>query len=152
VVLSQWSKAEHPTPIEEATKRWNQRVSLSRKLGARMGGAYTEVRYEDLVSDPEASIRGLCEYLELEFDPVLLRHHERAAERLEEIAKDLSGEQGGRELDAEERMSAHEMATQPLSTDRTEVWRREMNPEDLAVFESVAADTLRELGYPLSTD
>ncbi len=38
VVLSQWSKAQTPTPIEDAAKRWQQRVRLTQRLaveGAR---------------------------------------------------------------------------------------------------------------------
>lgn len=152
VVLSQWQKAERPTPIVYATKRWKQRIKRSRNLGSKLGSAYREVRYEDLVARPEETIRDLCEYVELDFDPVLLRHHEGATERLEEIAKSLPETETGRKLSAEKRMSAHEMATKPLSTERLEVWRRNMEPADLEVFEDIAGDVLRDLGYPLSTD
>ncbi len=81
----------------------------------------------------------------------MLRHHEGAEERLQEIAKDLPAHDGASQLDAETRMSAHEMAVRPPSKERTEVWRREMAEEDLAVFERVAGETLSELGYPLSS-
>jgi hypothetical protein len=147
VVLSQWRKAENPTPIEDAAKRWKQRVSLSRKLGSKMGDGYTELRYEDLIANPEASLRRLCDFVELDFDSAVLQHHERATERLEEIAKDLPGSGSTRELSAEERMKAHELAVRPLTTERLEVWRRDMSSADVALFETIAGDTLAELGY-----
>lgn len=150
VVLSQRSKSDNPTPIEDAAKRWQQRVNLSRKLGSKMGDNYTEIRYEDLIADPEASARRLCAYIRIEFDDALLRHHEGAAERLEEIAKDLPTGGNTSGLDAKTRMEAHEMAIKPLTSDRLEVWRRDMEPADLEVFESVAGSTLTELGYSLS--
>jgi len=37
---------------------------------------WIESRYEDLVSDPEASIRRLTDFLELAWDDAVLRHHE----------------------------------------------------------------------------
>ena len=42
------------------------------------------------------------------------------------------------------------MASQPLSDERVEAWRHEMDPADLATFEEVAGEMLEELGYPLS--
>jgi Sulfotransferase family len=150
VVLSQWSKSERPTPVEEAAKRWQQRVKRARQLSTKIPDKYIEVRYETLVDDPEAQLRRVCEFVSLDFDPVMLRHHEGAEERLGEIAKALPAKGGARELDAETRMEAHEMAAQPLSDERVEAWRNEMDPADLATFEEVAGEMLEELGYPLS--
>jgi hypothetical protein len=47
-------------------------------------------------------------------------------------------------------MSAHEMAARPATSERTEVWRREMSEEDLEVFERIAGDTLADLGYAVT--
>jgi len=150
VVLSQWSKSERPTPVDEAAKRWQQRIRRSRQIATKIPDVYMEVRYEDLVRDPETQVQAVCEFVRLDFDPVMLRHHEGAEERLGEIAKALPARGGARELDAETRMEAHEMAGQPLSEKRVEAWRREMSPADIEAFEAVAGEMLEELGYPLS--
>ena len=150
VVLSQWSKAQNPTPVEEAAKRWKQRVRLTQRLASKEPETYMELRYEELVAEPAPLIERICEFIELDFDPVMLRHHEGAEERLDQIAKPLPAYGGVGELDAETRMEAHQMAAKPLSDERTAVWRREMDPADLAKFEAVAGDALEELGYPLS--
>jgi hypothetical protein len=151
VVLSQWSKAQTPTPVEDAAKRWQQRVRLTQRLASKEPEMYMELRYEELVADPRSSLLEICEFIDLDLDPAMLRHHEGAEDRLKEIAKDLPAHDGANQLDAETRMSAHEMAVRPPSKERTEVWRREMSEEDLAVFERVAGETLSALGYPLSS-
>ncbi|MDQ2675435.1 MAG: sulfotransferase, partial [Actinomycetota bacterium] len=150
VVLSQWSKAQTPTPVEDAAKRWKQRVRLTQRLASKEPEIYMELRYEELVAEPAPLLQRICEFVELDFDPVMLRHHEGAEERLGEIAKPLPAHGGAHELDAGTRMEAHTMAAKPLSDERIGVWRREMDPADLAAFEAVAGDALEELGYSLS--
>jgi hypothetical protein len=135
--------------VEQAAKRWQQRIKRARQIGGKIPDVDMEVRYEELVRDPEGQLREVCEFVELDFDPVMLRHHEGAEERLGEIAKTLPAHGGARELDAETRMEAHQMAVKPLSDERVGVWRQEMDPADLATFEEVAGETLEELGYPL---
>ena len=43
---------------------------------------YTEVHFEDIVADTEGSLRRICDFIDLEFDPVMLDYHERAEGRL----------------------------------------------------------------------
>jgi hypothetical protein len=54
--------------------RWKKVVSMGREQGQRLGPArYLEVRYEDLTADPERSLRRICGFLGLEFNPAVLR-------------------------------------------------------------------------------
>ena len=47
--------------IEEAALHWKLRVRRGRRAGARLpAGRYHELRYEELVADPEPSLRRLC--------------------------------------------------------------------------------------------
>ena len=151
VVLSQRDKADTPTPIDVAAKRWRQRVKGTRRRAEGLEH-YLEVRYEELVERPEETLRAVCEFIELDYDPVMLRYHESAEERLQEIAKDLPARGGGHTLGAGERIAAHELATRPPTTERLEAWRAEMQPEEVVAFEQVAGDLLAELGYPLAGD
>ena len=47
----------------------------------RIAVPWLELRYEDLVADLEGSARRLMAFLELPWDPAVLRYHERAAQR-----------------------------------------------------------------------
>jgi hypothetical protein len=53
--------------------RWKKVVNEGREQGANLGNRYLELRYEAVTSDPERWMRTLCEFLELEFDPVILK-------------------------------------------------------------------------------
>ena len=135
--------------IERLAKIWKRRIGRARRQTERLEH-YMEVRYEDLVTDPETQLRRVCDFAEIEFDPAMLRYHERSGERLQEIARDLPSEEGGTFRPAGERLGAHSLVTEAPRTDRIEVWRREMEPADLADFERIAGDLLEDLGYPLS--
>jgi Sulfotransferase family len=150
VVLSQARKASEPTPLDTAAKRWRSRVLATRLRARRLDeSSYLEIRYEDLIRDTEGTLRRICEFVDLRFDRRMLAYHERAGERLQEIAKELPAAEGRGELDADARISAHELAHEPPRQERVEAWRAEMSPEDVARFERAAGDLLAELGYEL---
>jgi hypothetical protein len=76
----------------------------------------------------------------------MLRYHERAAERLQEMNRER--ERGTRQtLSGEERMKAHALTSAPPQAERTAVWKSEMSDAERERFESVAGDLLAELGY-----
>ncbi len=134
---------------QRAAARWRERIEQTRAQAAHVPH-YTEVRYEDLVTDPEATLREILEFIDLDWDPAVLAYHERAAERLSEIDRDLPamGDKGHRP--ASKRVGSHEMTTRPPDRTRLARWREEMSPAELAEFEAVAGDLLAELGYELA--
>ena len=138
-----------PSTITEAAELWVRRVSMGRRQ-APAANHYTEVTYEDLITDTEATLRRVCEFIELDYDATMLAYHERASERLAEKARDLPKE-GGRKQPAEARIASHALASEAPRADRIGRWRREMEGADVAEYERVAGDLLAELGYELST-
>lgn len=53
--------------------RWKKVLAMGREQGRELGpGRYLEVRYEDLTAVPEASLRRICGFLGLPFDPAVL--------------------------------------------------------------------------------
>lgn len=138
-------------PITNVAERWRRRITLARRQARRLRGRYLEVRYEDLVADPEPQLRAICDLCELELDPAMLAHHERAAERLAELGHDLAPEGRRRERSGEERLAAHAMAARPATGERSGAWRTEMSEEERAGFEAVAGDLLAELGYDVAS-
>ena len=152
VRLSQLGRgSDHPTPDRHG-RRWRKRVLAAREQGSRVPH-YIEVRYEDLVLDTEPALKRLCEFLELDWDPAMLSFHERAHERLSEIARDLpEGEElaEGRHRKhrtAEDRLHLHRLTAEPPRKDRVGRWRTQMSVEDRVAFESEAGELLVELGY-----
>jgi hypothetical protein len=148
--MESWNRPK-AVAIEGVAKRWRARILNARHTGERLGGHYTEMRYESLVRDPEAELRRVCQVIELDYDPVMLSYYERAAKRLEEINRDLDAKDGA-VRPASERLAAHAMTTKPPSAERLEVWRREMDEAEVRAFETVAGDLLADLGYETLSD
>lgn len=152
VSLSQRARAlnEQPPSAEQAA-RWVKRIRKSREQASSLKGPrYVEARYEDLVRDPETTLRRICEFIELDWDPAVLSYHERAAERLTEMAGELRSEGTHATQEAGYRVSNHEPTTKPPDPSRLDKWKREMDADDVAAYESVAGDLLAELGYEVS--
>lgn len=132
--------------IEQVADLWTRRIENARRQAKRLHGRYLELRYEDLVADPEPALRQICELVELDYDPAMLRYHERAGERLAELG-DLGPEGERRERSGAERQAAHSLAAAPPSSARTGAWREGMSTADRERFEAVAGPLLAELGY-----
>lgn len=136
-----------PLPAKRSARRWRNRIEKARSDGPKLG-EYLEIRYEDLVTDTEATVRKVCEFSELSFEPQMLRYHETASERLSEMAGAMPAKDGRPGREAGERLKAHALATKPPTRERIEVWRESMSASDLADFENVAGELLDDLGYP----
>ena len=58
-------------------QRWNKKVR-SVRVQAHLMNHLIEVRYEDLIADPEATLRRVCEFIELPYDEVMTEPPERS--------------------------------------------------------------------------
>lgn len=126
-------------------KYWCDFVTDARAQGRRCRH-YTEVRYEALIADPERVLRDLCSFLDLDFEPSMLRYHERAPSRLAEHRERKRAD--GSLLVSRERRLAQQIATTgPPDPERVGAWRTALTAEEILAFEAVAAAVLRDFGY-----
>ncbi len=112
---------------------------------------YMEIHFEDLVADTEGGLRRVCDFIELDFDPVMLDYHERAEGRLAEKARELPRKNRPNQP-AEARLESHRLAKEPPRSDRIGMWRERMTREEVAEYEAIAGDMLVELGYELDLE
>lgn len=96
---------------------------------------YREIRYEDLAADPEPILRSVCDFVELDFHPRMLRYYEHP--------QDIGG------IDPDD-PDFRDLRLPPTVGLRD--WRTEMSRQDVLLFESIAGRTLVEFGYPLSAE
>jgi Sulfotransferase family len=134
-------------PMADTANRWKRRIEAARADARRLRGRYLELRFEDLVDDPEPALRRICELIELDYDSGMLDYPERAGGRLAEMGGDLEAREGRRGRSGAERLASHALATGPPKAERTEAWRTEMSDADRREFEAVAGPLLVELGY-----
>ena len=145
VALSQVKVHFGPDTVAEAATKWHDEIAKARRVGPKLG-EYIELRYEDLVADPEPLLRQVCELVALEWDDAMLDYRDRAASRIGEITRDVE-RPGGQVVSAEARAAHQASVSQPLQADRAGSWRERMSDEDRRAFEDVAGSLLAELGY-----
>jgi hypothetical protein len=114
-------------PVTTAALWWRWHVETARKQGAVMGRAlYYELRYEELVREPELTCRELCDFLALPFHDAMLRFHEGRTR----TKPGLSAKR----------------AWLPVTAGLRD-WRSQLPAEDTERFESAAGALIAELGY-----
>ncbi len=92
------------------------------------------VRYEDLIENPEATIRQICDFAGLEFEKRMLYFHE-TDEAVEQAQKSQYWEN----------------LSKPVMSDNKAKFRHQLSDREVRIFEAVAGDVLALLGYPLMT-
>jgi Sulfotransferase family len=125
IVTETWM---HPRTPADFACQWRTEVAAARRLGRRAGTRYLEVRYEELVADVEATLRQICGFAGLEFEPAMIDY----AGNVDVSAK------------------PHQQRLKQPPTKGVRDWRRQMPAADVAAFEHVAGDVLQELGYETS--
>lgn len=117
--------------VGEAALFWKRRVCAGRTAGRRLGPLrYREVRYEDLIADPQTVVRGLCDFADLAFEPAMLEFFQRGEEVVQRTGDP----------------ALHQRLLLP-PTSGLRNWRSQMGGDDLVMFETLAGDVLAELGY-----
>jgi hypothetical protein len=116
----------HPETPAEFAALWRIEVEGGRELGRRVGAdRYHEARYERLVAEPERTVREICAFSDLPFEPAMLEYAG---------AVDVS-------------QKPHQQRLLQPPTAGVRDWRAELSEEDARAFERVAGDLLSELGY-----
>ena len=67
-------RGDPPPPPTRVARRWKRRIHEAREM-SRDVTHYMELRYEDLVTDTEPSLRRVAEFIELDWDPAMLDYH-----------------------------------------------------------------------------
>lgn len=108
--------------------RWHRRAEALRSIDL------LPVRYETLVTRPEAVLREVVEFLDLPYQPA------------------MAGEHGNREGVPEREHAWKGRALGRITAERVDRWRRELSPTQIARLERWGGWALEELGYQLVTD
>jgi hypothetical protein len=119
---------------ERAMVTWLNAVHSCRAAAHRLGPQRChEVRYEDLVAEPERVLRALCAFLDEDFDPAML-----APEEVVDLVVPTGFQQHGQ----------IKAGVNPASVDK---WRRELSAAEIVTMDAAAGDWLRAYGYPVGS-
>lgn len=106
-----------------AAQRWRDDVGAALDVSHRLTGKVLLVRYEDLLRDPDSSMRRVSEFLGIEFEPEMCGPGR--------VTENLGSAAGKKEL----------------ARDNAGSYLRKMHPQDRASIEAVAGDVMDRLGY-----
>lgn len=116
--------------IYYAALTWKTMVDAGQKDGDRLNTqAYKELRYEDLLNNPVALMRGICNFL-----------NEPYTDKIIDFEK------------SSDPFSKTELLSKGLVTTNTKKWLNQLTERQVEIFESVAGDTLRRNGYQVSVN
>ena len=131
VALSYLAVPWGPSTVWGVARKWRRDVNAGRHAGKALGPSrYMEIRYEDLVAQPEVVLEAACSFADLPWHEAMLDYHVGASDRIEW--------RDGREF--------HAGATKPPASGARD-WRSQMPDADVSIFEAVAGGLLVELGY-----
>lgn len=108
-----------------AAVSWRRAARLDARYRRLLGRRYMLVRFEDLVSDPEATLRRACDFVGLEFSPTVLIEADIVGSSFEPLRHAGSG-------------------FDPLVADR---WRSQVSPILAILIAAATAPGFRRLGY-----
>jgi hypothetical protein len=132
--------------IEAQARFWVAEVRSARTQSVELR-YYLEIKYETLVSDPETTLRSICDYLGLSYHPRMLDYHLFASSRLAEFKRPF-GPPGATPVDDIGKFLAiHDRTRQRPDLSRISRWRNEMPNAEQRRYEAIAGTLLRELGY-----
>jgi hypothetical protein len=136
-----WIDSKTDKPLDytrdahKAAVYWARAVQSGRIVARKkpsVAARYTEVRYEELISDPALALRALFAFLDEAWDPAVLGFHEQK--------RTLAGESSG------------DQVSRALYDSAIGRWQRDLRPEHKSAIKEVAGDLLVELGYARDND
>ena len=115
-----------------ATARWLYSLNLAKRYQRRYPDQYMIVRYEDMVTWPEQTIRKVCDFLNEEFVPTMLTM-DGALKHREQLTKGAKLEPGAI----------------PVSPDYIGGYKGKVSPREIAFMQIFAGRSMQEHGYKL---
>ncbi|MCW6007205.1 sulfotransferase [Micromonospora sp. CPCC 205371] len=123
----------HHHGIFHSVSAWAQAIDHGRWAARVLGpSGYHEIRYENIVSDPEPELRALCAFLGHRYDAAMLEPASLAS------------------IAVPEHKSWHARTRQPLDTQQIGRWRADLTPDEIGLCEAVLGARLRYHGYEVS--
>lgn len=122
------------TDLSGAAKRWRWAIRQTRRFTQAHPDKTIEIRYEDLVTDPEPTVKAICAFLNINFEPEMLAS-EQVAQKLGDVPM----------------LSHHQQVAKPINVNNIGKGRRKFTKEENEVLQNIIGQELEKLGYPPCT-
>lgn len=115
---------------EDAARRWSSSVETAHQVQRRYGKQCFEIRYEELVREPERIVHRLCDFLGIDFEPSMLSQTAHASSMGDVV-----------------RYTHHAQALSPINANSIGAGRRKLDRWTLEDVARVIGPQLEDLGY-----
>ncbi|OJF12643.1 sulfotransferase family protein [Couchioplanes caeruleus] len=116
--------------ITELIEFWTQSAEATARAARNLrSDVYHQVRYEDLVRDPESRLRDICAFLGEEYDSAMTKPSEVAPTAVPEYK------------------TWHTLTHADVTNQRIGSWRHRLTAEEVALCEAAFGDRLIQFGY-----
>ena len=127
VNVSHWFSKSMPVLAD----RWARKTTICHKVGNVLGPAhYLELKFEDLIGDPEAVLRQICEFLDEPYAQEMLDYAESSKKAVPQHV-----------------LTAHTHSYSELDPKMVRTWEHEMSRADQVIFDQIAGHALQLFGY-----
>ena len=128
-VASSYLKMERYETILEAANRWTNSIDLAQAFGSKIKENYMEIRYENMVTNPEESIKKVCDFIGINYNSDMLDHTSQV-EKLGDTDK-----------------AHHSNLSKPISADSIGKWKHNLSESDQESITKLLHRPLLRLGY-----
>lgn len=133
VVNSLIASDVHRSNALYASRRWLSDVSAGLRAERDFPGEVLRVRYEDLVTDVESTLRKVASLLDFEYDPSMLAAASQGASEYSRFYAAI-----------------HANLALPPTDQFIEKWKDHLSAGEIALIESIVGERMLELGYAKS--
>lgn len=131
VAVSSRDSVFNPYHPYHTARLWNQQQKLGLELETRLSPKnLMRCHYEDLIQNPEETVRRICEFLGVEFEPTMLRFFETEEAK---TSASLSRE--------------WKNTGQPILGANSSRFRERLSPNEIRAIESETGPAMQQLGY-----
>ncbi|MFC2102684.1 sulfotransferase [Bacteroidota bacterium] len=114
--------------------RWRFVAKEFLKYKRRYPDRFFIVRYEDVVMHQEETIRNVCDFLQLPFDPSVFEFHTKKEETEKSYPQEIV-------------KRIHSNLMKPINTGRMGLWKTELTADQVRVADQVAGSYAEKMGY-----
>jgi len=112
---------------------WLRQQEVGQRSVAAHPESFLLLRFEELLTEPEATVRRVCAFLGENFTPAMLEFHQTAAARQSSALS-----------------ACWQNTGLPIQANNRECYRRELSRAELALVEGVCGRLMDDLGYSLA--
>ncbi len=124
-----------PAGLLNNSRFWQGYIKLGKKLEAKLGkDSFVTIKYEDLLKEPETTIKKLCDFLSVTYTESMIRRDSAENKDSDNIFSDWES-------------SWKHKSLEEIDSTRIGAWEKELGSEDQQILNWHQSKILRDLGY-----